>query len=175
MLSNINKIKLHTSVLALFLSLASVTLIPRQAQADPPPKNLTDIDLAKAQNSLTNQTDRNKVLVDTKEDPRVHTLAVRADEAVQKASFNNPQLKEKFYQFTTNQLLPWIYQTAHGDTNQMVRLSNEFNSNPGSFVQRLPASMKQDLKQLISEVDAAQKASSGSQTFRPGTPRMMEP
>lgn len=100
-----------------------------------------------------------RAVMEDSSNPKMQQMAITAESSARRASFGNAELKERYYSFTSQKLIPWLVEITNGDTKEMTRLVGEFNRSPQKFVNRLPANIQQELKVLVSEAEKAQKAS----------------
>lgn len=145
--------------LAVTIFIFSTTVSARQAGGpNKAPDKVTQGAMVQTQEILESPIQR-RALMENGADPKMQQMAITAEASARRASFGNAELKEKFYLFTSQRIIPWLVDYTKGDTREMTRLVGEFNRDPQQFVRRLPANIQYELKGIVKEAEQAQKVS----------------
>lgn len=73
--------------------------------------------------------------------------AKAADKTAEITALGDPAAKNEVYNIAAD-LMPWLVEQSQGDPLKMMQLIQEAQKNPQAFLQRMPASERQKIKNL---------------------------
>ena len=73
--------------------------------------------------------------------------AKAADKNAEITALGDPAAKSEVYNIAAD-LMPWLVEQSQGDVSKMMQLIQEAQKNPKAFLQRMPVSERQKIKNL---------------------------